>query len=103
MFWAIMVFPRPWAATSTTLGASARKSSRKAASTAGRSMRLGQTQSNSLMRVKRQAAAGEAALEAAAGALVLFALDEMLQELGDAPPPFGGEADEVVQVRGGVA
>src|SRR3989454_9659836 len=50
-----------------------------------------------------EAAAGQAALEAAARALLLLALDEMLEELGGAPAAFGGEGDEIVEVGGGVA
>ncbi len=49
-----------------------------------------------------EAAAGQAAFEAAARALLLLALDEMLEELGRAPAPFGREGDEVVEVRGGI-
>jgi hypothetical protein len=48
------------------------------------------------------AAAGETALEAAARALLLLGLDEMLEELGQAPAPFGGEGDDVVEMGGGV-
>jgi hypothetical protein len=49
------------------------------------------------------AAAGEAAFEAATGAFLLLTLREMFQELGDAPPAFRGEGDDIVQVGGGVA
>jgi len=49
-----------------------------------------------------EAAARQAAFEAAAGALLLLRRDEMLEELGGAPAPFGGEGDDIVEVRGGV-
>ncbi len=49
-----------------------------------------------------EAAAGQATLEAAARALLLLALDEMLEELGRAPAAFGGEGDDIVEVGGGV-
>jgi hypothetical protein len=56
------------------------------------------------MRVKRRSpGAGEAALQAAAGALVLLAVDEMLEELRRAPPAFGGQGHDIVEVGGGVA
>jgi hypothetical protein len=54
------------------------------------------------MGVKRPAA-GEAALEAAAGPLLLLALDEMLEELRGTPTPLGRQRDDIVQARGGVA
>jgi len=49
-----------------------------------------------------EAAAEQAAFEAAAGALLLFDIGEMLEELGRTPAAFGREGDQVVQVLGGV-
>src|SRR5438128_1125871 len=49
-----------------------------------------------------KAASQKAALESAARALLLLALREMLEELGRAPPAFGREGDDVVEMRGGV-
>ena len=49
-----------------------------------------------------EATAQEAAFEAAAGAFLLFDLDEVFEELRRAPAALGGEGDEVVEVRGGV-
>jgi hypothetical protein len=49
------------------------------------------------------AAAEQATLQTPARALLLFAGGEVLEELGDAPPPFGGEGDDIVQMRRGVA
>src|SRR2546426_1422349 len=53
MFWAIIVLPRPWGATRTTLRAAARKSRWSAASTAARSSLVGQAQSKSAIGLKR--------------------------------------------------
>ena len=103
MFWAIIVLPRPWAATSTTLRPSARKSRRRAASTAARSMRLGQAQSKSLIGVKRPRrlrARRRSRLRRVRSCC--SRLDEMLEELGGAPAALGGEGDEIVEVGGGV-
>jgi hypothetical protein len=50
-----------------------------------------------------EAGAGEAAFEAAAGALLLFLADDVFEELGDTPAVFGGERDEVVELGGGGA
>jgi hypothetical protein len=46
--------------------------------------------------------AQETAFEAAAGAFLLFDLDEVFEELGRAPATLGRQRDQVVQVRGGV-
>src|SRR5712691_1250729 len=53
MFWAIIVLPKPCEATRTRLRPAARKSRRRAASTAGRSMRVGQAQSKSVIGLNR--------------------------------------------------
>ena len=50
-----------------------------------------------------EAAAGEAPLEAAPGALVLFPLDEMLEELGRTPAALSGQGHHIIQMGGGVA
>ena len=50
-----------------------------------------------------EAAAEQAALEAAARALLLLARHEVLEQLGDAPPAFGGEGDDIVEMGRGVA
>src|SRR5439155_13811090 len=49
------------------------------------------------------ARAGEAAFETAAGALLLLALDEMLEQLRGTPPAFCGEGDDIIQMCRGVA
>ena len=46
--------------------------------------------------------AQEAAFEAAAGAFLLFDLDEVFEELRRAPAALGRQRDQVIQVRGGV-
>ena len=46
---------------------------------------------------------GQAAFQAAPGALLLFVLDEMFEQLGGAPAALGGESHDIVQVGGGVA
>ena len=46
--------------------------------------------------------AEETALEAAAGAVLLFDPDEVLEELHRTPAALGRQGDEIVQVRGGV-
>ena len=104
MFWAIIVLPRPCAATRTTLRASARKSRRERGLDGGAVDALGPGPVEVAHGGEAaEAAAGEAAFEAAARALLLLALDEMLEELGGAPAAFGGEGDDIVEVRGGVA
>jgi class 3 adenylate cyclase len=55
---------------------------------------------------RREAAdarAGEPPLETAASALLVLLLAEVFEELDDAPPPFGGEGDDIIEVGGGVA
>ena len=37
------------------------------------------------------------------GPLLLLTLGKMLEELRGAPPAFGGESDDIIQVGGGVA
>jgi len=46
---------------------------------------------------------GQATFQAAAGALLLFVLDEMFEQLRGAPAALGGEGHDIVQVGGGVA
>jgi hypothetical protein len=46
--------------------------------------------------------AQEAAFEAAAGAFMLFDLDEVFEELRRVPAALGRQRDQVIQVRGGV-
>jgi hypothetical protein len=50
-----------------------------------------------------EAVARQAALQVAARARLVLALPEMLKELGRAPAAFGGERDDIVEMRGGVA
>jgi hypothetical protein len=46
--------------------------------------------------------AGEAPLQGTAGAVLEFGLDEVLEELGGAEAPLGGQGDQIVEVGGRV-
>ena len=81
----------------------ARKSRWSAASTAARSIAGRPGPVEGVHRGEAaEAAAEEATFEAALGPGLLFAVDEVFEQLGRAPAALGGQGDEVVQVGGGV-
>jgi hypothetical protein len=104
MFWAIMVFPRALRRDQHHVARVGEKVEPQGGVDGGAVDALGPGPIElAHRREAADAAASEATLEAPAGPFLLFVLDEMLQELGRAPAPFGGQGDDIVQVRGGIA